>query len=459
MTHVHLIGIGGTGLSAIAWVLVEKGYSVSGSDRTLSPLACNLQSAGVKVNLGHRPENIQGADMVLRSSAIPDDNPEVLAAQQAGIPVFKRADFLGRLMADHLGIAIAGSHGKTTTTAMVAWMLTAIGQDPSYIVGSVMQNLGANAHAGQGPAFVIEADEYDYMFLGLTPQISVITSVEHDHPDLFPSEREYRQAFLDFVKRLPANGTLLACGDDAGAAAILAKSVRQGTHGLRYGTGAQADFQARGLQINSLGGTTFTAAVSGQPMAQIQLQVPGEHNVRNALAAFAVADILGLPLEESAQALNSFRGTSRRFEIRGVVQGITVIDDYAHHPTEIRATLAAARSRFPRQRVWAVWQPHTYSRTRALFDEFATSFRDADQVIVSEVYAAREAVETFSAAQVVKAMNHPGARFIGDLSEIASTLVRNLRAGDVLIVLSAGDADQVSTQVLAAIRERMGQNA
>ncbi|HVN54287.1 MAG TPA: UDP-N-acetylmuramate--L-alanine ligase [Anaerolineaceae bacterium] len=459
MTHVHLIGIGGTGLSAIAWVLVEKGYTVSGSDRTLSPLARNLQSAGVEVSLGHKAENILGADIVLRSSAIPDNNPEVLAARQAGIPVYKRADFLGQLMADHLGIAVAGTHGKTTTTAMIAWMLTAIGQDPTYVVGSVLQNLGANAHAGQGPAFVIEADEYDYMFLGLNPQVSVVTSVEHDHPDLFPTGRKYRQAFLDFVKRLPAKGILLACSDDPGAAEILSKSLSLGIHGLSYGTGAHADYQARSLQANALGGYTFTAAVSAQPMAQIQMQIPGEHNVRNALAAFAVAEVLGLPLEESAQALSAFRGTSRRFEIRGIAQGITVIDDYAHHPTEIRATLTAARSRFPGQRIWAVWQPHTYSRTRALFDEFAASFKDADHVIVSEVYAAREPAQPFSAAQVVKEMDHPGARFVAGLSEIAGALVKELRAGDVLIVLSAGDADQVSTQVLAAIRERMGQNA
>jgi UDP-N-acetylmuramate--alanine ligase len=459
MTNVHLIGIGGTGISAIAWVLVEKGYSVSGSDRNLSPLAASLQAAGVKISLSHRAENVQGADMVLRSSAIPDDNPEVLAARAAGIPVYKRSDFLGRLMADHLGIAVAGSHGKTTTTAMLAWALTVLGQDPTFILGGILQNLGTNAHAGKGDAFVIEADEYDRMFLGLTPRIAVITNLEHDHPDIFPTLEEYRQAFLDFTALLPRDGTLLACADDAGAAEVLHAAVQRGAHGLTYGLHTPADYQAAELHANAVGGFTFSVLRAGQPLANISLQVPGEHNVLNALAAFAVTYLLGLPAAGSARALGDFRGTGRRFEIRGTIAGVTVVDDYAHHPTEIRATLAAARARFPQQRIWAVWQPHTFSRVQTLFDAFAAAFSDADQVIVTEVYAARELQQPFSASQLVQAMQRPGAHFIPDLPAVSAFLAKELRSGDVLLVLSAGDADQVSTQVLATLRERMQQNA
>ena len=460
MTRIHLIGIGGTGLSAIARVLLESGIAVTGSDRAESPYARDLQASGVTVTIGHRPENVAGADLVVRSSAIPDDNPEVIAARAAGIPVLKRADFLGRLMAGKTGVAVAGTHGKTTTTSMIAWVLTALGQDPTYIVGGVLAQTGVNAHAGNGPAFVIEADEYDRMFLGLQPAIEVVTNVEHDHPDCYPTPADFQAAFVEFVRRLPESGTLVACAEDPGAAALIAEAEKLGKHVVSYGMRptvtaglVMLDTYSEIVSRNDQGGLTFSANVLSHPVS-VALRVPGRHNVRNALAALTVVQLLGLSLEQAARALGEFTGTGRRFEVRGEAGGVTVVDDYAHHPTEIRATLAAARSRYTSRRLWAVWQPHTYSRTQALFEQFATAFEDADEVIVTEIYPSREPKQNYSAATLVQAMNHPSAHFIAGLSEVSHYLLTHLRSGDVVLVLSAGDADQVSTQVLAGLNER-----
>ncbi len=450
MTRIHLIGIGGTGLSAIARVLLESGYAVTGSDRADSPFARDLQSAGVAVSIGHRPENVTDADVVVRSSAIPDSNPEVVAARELNIPVLKRADFLGSLMEDKTGIAIAGTHGKTTTTSMIAWMLSALNQDPSFIVGGVLANMGVNARAGKGLPFVIEADEYDRMFLGLKPFIEVVTNVEHDHPDCYPTPADFHAAFVEFVKRLPAEGMLIACGEDSGVAQLIVEAKKLGKNVIAYG--GEAEVRAENVRPNNQGGFTFDAIVRHKS-ASVALQVPGRHNVLNALAALTVAYLLGLDLAEAARALGQFTGTGRRFEVRGEAGGVTVVDDYAHHPTEVRATLAAARARYPGRRIWAVWQPHTYSRTRTLFDEFTRAFADADAVVVTEVYKAREPEEAFSAEQVVKAMPHPAVQFIAGLADVSNYLVSHLSRGDVLLVLSAGDADQVSTEVLARLKE------
>jgi UDP-N-acetylmuramate--alanine ligase len=448
MEHVHFIGIGGSGLSAIARLLAESGWPVSGSDRADSPLAGELVKLGVQVWIGHAPEHVQNAQVVVRSSAVPDANPEVQAALAAGIPVLKRAQFLGRLMQGKKGIAVAGTHGKTTTTAMVAWVLTRLALDPSYIIGGVSLNLGGNAHAGKGDAFVIEADEYDRMFLGLDPDIALVTYLEHDHPDCFPTMADYREAFRAFIARIQPGGTLLTCADNQEAAALIA-AAPAGIHTLTYGLSCPADYCAQALGANTRGGFSFAVWRSGQALAQVHLQVPGQHNALNALAALATAHILNLDLQLAADALGEFIGTGRRFEMRGEPGGIAVIDDYAHHPTEIRATLAAARSRYPGRRIWAVWQPHTFSRTRALLPEFLAAFGDADRVLVTEIYAAREAAEGFSAARITAQMHHPSARSTPTLAACAELLLRELQRGDVLLVLSAGDADQISAAVLA----------
>ena len=454
MTHVHFIGIGGSGLSAIARLLLESGYTVTGSDRVYSSFAEEVERAGATVFRGHHADNIAGADWVVRSSAVPEENIEVRAARAAGIPVYKRADFLGELMAEKRGIAIAGTHGKTTTTAMLAWVLSELGKDPSFIIGGIASNFGTNAHAGRGNYFIIEADEYDRMFLGLTPKIEIVTNVEHDHPDCYPSKDAFFDAFRKFVHRLPKEGLLIACKEDEGAREMLAEAQSMQRETIGYGFRGDSTLQADSLVPNERGGFDFLVRRAGTPPVSVSLQVPGKHNVLNALAVLSVIAWEALSLENAADALSRFTGTGRRFEFRGEAEGILIYDDYAHHPTEIRATLAAARARHPGKRIWAVWQPHTYSRTRTLFDKFLHAFDDADEVIVSEIYAAREPQEDFSAAQLVAAMTHPSARFIASFEDILDYLLRHLQSGDVLLVLSAGDANVISAQVLHALSER-----
>jgi UDP-N-acetylmuramate--alanine ligase len=303
---------------------------------------------------------------------------------------------------------------------------------------------------------VIEADEYDRMFLGLKPQIEIVTSLEHDHPDCFPTFDDMYSAFQSFVELLPPDGALIACAEDEGAFTLLTHARRKGLNIVSYSVQGEMTInspqwmQARALKPNNRGGFDFSAMtnMASADMLHVSLQVPGEHNVRNALAALSVAATLGLPLQEAANALSQFTGTGRRFEIRGERKGVILVDDYAHHPTEIRATLAGAKARYPNRRIWAVWQPHTYSRTQALFYEFSRAFSDADEVLVTEIYASREAKQKFSSAEVVSAMPHPSAHYSGTVLETKNHLLRNLRSGDVVIVLSAGDADQINTLLL-----------
>ncbi len=463
MTHIHFIGIGGTGLSAIARVLLENGHTVSGSDRVLSPFAEQLRADGVTVYVGHDAGHVKGADWVVRSSAVPDDNPEVAAALTAGIPVYKRADFLGQMMEGKTGIAVAGTHGKTTTTAMIAWALFVLGRDPSFIVGSTLNNLKTNARAGKGKPFVIEADEYDRMFLGLKPHIAVVTNVEHDHPDCYPTFEDIYAAFEQFVDLLPEDGALVACIDDPAATTLLHRVRRVGRNVVAYGNQGDQTLASpqwmlsRNLQPNDRGGFDFEAVSNFFPAGQalrVSLQVPGVHNVQNALAALAVTSLLGLPAHRAAEALREFRGAGRRFEVLGEAGGVTVVNDYAHHPTEIRATLAAARARWSEKRIWAVWQPHTYSRTQTLFEHYVSSFDDADEVLVTEIYAAREPKQDFTSAFVVSSMRHPSARFVAELKDVTKHLTKNVKPGDVVIVMSAGDGDRVSAELLARLLKK-----
>lgn len=459
--HVHFIGIGGSGLSAIATVLLERGERVSGSDRQMSPMLEQLRQRGAQIFTEHRSENIAGVDVVVRSSAVPEENVEVQAARSAGIPVLKRADFLDELLAGREVIAVAGTHGKTTTTAMIAWALLALGADPSFVVGGVMTNLGVNARAGQGQFFVIEADEYDRMFLGIRPNVAVVTNIEHDHPDCYPTPEDFYQAFQMFAGRLESGGFLLACGEDAGAQRLLREAQANGRRTLSYGLGAADwDYAARGMMTNQAGGMTFDVFCGDSLLtSSVSLQVPGEHNVRNALAAISVLHRLGFPASEAGRALGEFRGVGRRFDVAGEYGGVLLVDDYAHHPTEIRTTLAAARSRYPQRRLWAVWQPHTYSRTRALLDDFAEAFGQADCVLVTEVYAARETPPPggFSAHAVAEAisarrLDKTGVvKFAARLDEASQYLLENLRVGDVVLALSAGDAEQITQWLKEAL--------
>jgi UDP-N-acetylmuramate--alanine ligase len=450
--RIHLIGIGGIGLSAIARVLLEEGRRVSGSDLKLSSITDALADLGATIYQGHRAENVGDADLVVVSSAIPADNPEAAAACARGIPVVKRDWMLGRMVESRFGIAVAGSHGKTTITAMIALCLTEAGLDPTFIVGGIMENLGTNARAGRGEHFIVEADEYDRTFLGLKPNIAVVTNIEMDHPDCYPELDDLVEAFREFVNLVPADGCIIGCGDEERVRGVLEVGSWKLEVGrvITYGLGEGVDWRAVDVRPNEGGGSDFVALHEGQPVGEFSLRIPGLHNVQNSLAVLAVAYQVGLHLAGVGKTLRSFRGVQRRFEVKGEVNGIIVIDDYAHHPTQIRTTLRAARERYPERTIWAVFQPHTYSRTRALLGEFAASFADADHVVVTDIYAAREFDDLgVSAADIVARMKHPDTRYIPGLDETSGHLLDHLKPGDVLLTLGAGDGYKVGEDVLA----------
>lgn len=451
---VHFMGIGGFGINPIAQVMHQQGYVVSGCDLLESPLLAPLRKLGISVEVGHSPGHLErfAVDALVISSAIPPDNPEVEAARELGIPVYKRSDILEVLTKDRMSVAIAGTHGKTTTSGMAAYALSASGQDPSFIVGGVVEGLSANAHAGTGPAFIIEADEYDRMFMGLRPTISVVTTLEMDHPDMFGEFSDVFDLFGEFVDLLPKTGLLIAGHDNLPARQLAEQRRDKGLPALTYGiTGGE--WRAVDVRPNERGGMSFTVMQNGARVAEVALRLPGVHNVQNALAAVAVGAQLGVSRRAMADALSTFGGVERRFQVKGERHGITVVDDYAHHPTAIRVTLAAAAARYPDRPLWAVWQPHTFSRTRALLDDFAASFQDADHVIVTDVYRSRDR-ETFGIGpqDVLSRMkDHPDARHIGAFDEILAYLVEHARPGDVVIVMSAGDATRLCDDLLLAL--------
>lgn len=482
--RLHLVGIGGAGISAVARVLLGRGFVVSGSDVQENALTAALRAEGATVFIGHAAAHIAGAEALVISSAIPESNAEVAAARAAGIPVLKRADLLGHLMADEIGIAVAGSHGKTTTTGMIAQILLEGGLDPTVIVGGVLPEWGSNGRVGQGGFFVIEADEYDYMFLGLRPEVAVVTNIEHDHPDMFATAEDYLAAFADFVKLLPENGRLVACIDDEGVRRLLQRVALPGVEVTTFSVLANgrarasegraseghasegrptnrraADFQALDLRPNPLGGMDFVVQHEGQLVGLARLRVPGVHNVANALAAIVVGLDVGLDFHQIRQALANFGGVGRRFQVQGEVGQVTVIDDYAHHPTEIRATLAAARQRYPGRRIWAVWQPHTFSRTKLYLQAFAASFDLADRVVALDIYRSRE-TETLGidTAVVLNAMQHAAAVYIPSREEAAAYILDRVLPGDVILTLGAGDGHMVGEWILQGLRQRVGKN-
>jgi len=462
--HIHIIGIGGFGMSAIARVLHESGYSVTGSDRALSPLAEALQKEGVTIHVGHHAENVGLAELVLKSSAVGDDNPEVQAAQQVGVPVKERREFIATLTDEHNTIAVAGTHGKTTTTAMISHVLLEAGFDPSYIVGGIMSNTGTNAGAGLGEHFVIEADEYGHMFLGLHPQIAVVTNVEYDHPDYFRSPNELVLAFRLFLEKITPSGILITCADDTGAADIADERRKLMMPVVTYGIeNKNADWWAIDLTPNGKGGTAFTvcygATTRQGEIGRAEIQFPGRHNVANAMAAVAVGRQIGIGFDQIAEALASFNGTGRRSELMGEAAGVRVVNDYAHHPTAIRSTLNAWHEQLQgKGNLWAVWQPHTYSRTRTLADSFQESFGAAQHALITDVYAAREAftpgLDAPDIAQRMHRAGHPDARHTGDLNSTAQVLATEVQENDVVIIMSAGDAPQIGRALLSVLEKR-----
>jgi UDP-N-acetylmuramate--alanine ligase len=457
---VHLIGIGGAGLSAIATVLLEMGMHVRGSDRQPSATTQHLAERGAHVLIGQRAENLaelasaQRPDVVLISSAIDEQNAERCAAEALGLPVVKRDVFLPALLAQRRLVAVAGTHGKTTTTAMIVQVLRTGGVDCGYIIGSEVPKYGSGA-AGTAPEFVLEADEYDRMFLGLRPSIAVITNVEWDHPDCYPTPASFRRAFMQFTETVDRDGLIVACTDDEGVRQVLAYTPTRGPRSITYGLNEGADLSAVNARTLPGLGTVADLIWWNAPEGRLELAVPGAHNVRNALAALAVGVSCGVAVDAAVAALRDYRGSARRFEWKGEVHGVTVIDDYAHHPTEVEATLTAARRRYPDRRIWAIFQPHTFSRTRHMLYRMGESFDAADQVIVTDIYAAREADDgSVHARELVAASTHDAIRYIGVLRDVAAYLGEHTAPGDVVITLGAGDGNKIGEWLLEVLRNR-----
>ena len=450
-THrIHFIGIGGSGMSGLAEVLLNMGYQVSGSDLKATEVTDRIVSLGGRVFTGHAASNVEGSQVVVYSSAVKPDNPELSAARAAGVPVIARADMLAELMRMKYGVAIGGSHGKTTTTSMVAAVLQRGGLDPTIVVGGRLKTLGANAQLGHGRFLVAEADESDGSFLRLAPAVTVITNIDREHLDHYKDLDDIRQAFTYFANRVPFYGVSVLCVDDDNVRGILPNLTKR--H-ILYGTRPEAEI--RGVDLKLLPhGSVFQIEAAGRMLGTVELNVPGRHNALNAMAAVAVGLELEIAFAHIAEALAGFRGVGRRFELRGEAGGVRVYDDYGHHPTEIAATLAAAKGLGGR--VLVVFQPHRYSRTEALREEFGRCFTDADQAWILDVYAAGEPpIPGISGKTVVDSAHAKGAthvHFTPSHAEAVEAAVREARAGDVLLTLGAGDVSKLADTLLASLR-------
>ena len=449
--RIHLIGIGGAGLSAIARILLGRGLRVSGSDSRQSEITAALVAAGARVEIGHAAAFVAGADAVLATSAVPDEHIEVAAARGLGIPVYRRRHFMRALLEGFDTLAVAGAHGKTTTTAMLTHILQFAGQDPSYIVGGTLGNTGVNAAVGRGKIFVIEADEYDNMFLGLSPDIAIVTNIEHDHPDFFATEADTLTAFSRFAAQLTAEGLLIACADNPPALALADSRRAQGEPALTYGiASASADWRAVELRFQGLS-SHFIVRDGGRAQAQVRLRLPGAHNVLNALAALVAAQQRGVSMQQGAEALAGFISAGRRFELRGERDGIAVIDDYAHHPTAIQANLAAARRSFPQRQIWAVWQPHTYTRVEQFQADFVAAFDQADRVLVTPIYAAREKpIASLNSPKLAQAISaRCPAQFVPSFAAAAALIRDQAQKPAAILICSAGDANKIAELLLS----------
>jgi UDP-N-acetylmuramate--alanine ligase len=440
-------------MSGLAEILHTLEFDVSGSDLRENDITRRLAVMGVRIDIGHRPENIRRSDVVVFSSAIAQDNPEVLEARACGIPVIGRAEMLAELMRVKYGVAIAGSHGKTTTTSLVATVLRAAGLDPTVVVGGKMAALGSNARLGAGDLLVAEADESDGSFLLLTPTVAVITNVDAEHLDHYGTHEKIKDAFVEFASRVPFYGLAVMCLDHPHVQDILPRITRR--H-VTYGISTQADYSARSIRYSGLV-TSFRAFRRGEMLGDFTLSMPGTHNVLNCLAVIAVADELEVPLDVTQSALATFSGVGRRFSIVDEVLGITLVDDYGHHPAEIEATLDAAQKAYGR-RVVVAFQPHRYTRTRDLFEGFTRAFNRADVVVVTEIYAAGEkpiaGVTAATLAQAIREHGHHDVTYVEDKKNVSAELERRVKSGDIVIALGAGDINAAVRELASKLRKR-----
>jgi UDP-N-acetylmuramate--alanine ligase len=457
--RVHFVGIGGIGMSGIAEVLLNLGYKVSGSDLKTSSITQRLAAMGAVTFEGHRAENLAGAEVVVTSSAIARDNPEVAAAHLSHIPVIPRAEMLAELMRLKYGIAVSGMHGKTTTTSMLAVVLAAGGLDPTVVIGGRVDAMGSNARVGKSEYFVAEADESDRSFLKLWPILAVVTNIDREHMDCYRDMADVERTFVEFLDHVPFYGMVVACNDNDDLRRLL-PAVRRRT--VTYGTREGSDFLITDISSGTaaegrLATSVFRVHYQGKDLGEFHLHVPGEHNVRNATAAIAVGFGLDIPVEKIREGLEKFNGVDRRFQLKGRANGVTVIDDYGHHPTEIRATLAAARE-CGFSKIHVIFQPHRYTRTHLLLDDFATAFRDADSVTVLDIYAASEAPIPGASGQLLaERISHDRlskAVYAGSFAEAAEMTGATAKSGDLVLTLGAGNVVQLGPLVLEALEAR-----
>lgn len=441
--HIHFVGIGGIGMSGIAELLLNLGYRVSGSDVAESDITRRLQQLGGTLYAGHGRENVKDADVVVVSSAIRADNPEVKAARALSVPVIPRAEMLAELMRLKYSVAVAGAHGKTSTTSMLAEVLGAGGLDPTVVIGGKLKSIGSNAVLGAGDFIVAEADESDGSFLKFSPTISIVTNIDLEHLDFYQDIGQIKQVFLEFIERLPFYGLAVLCLDNEHVQDLIPHIKKRC---ITYGFSAQADFQAASAVFDGAR-TSFGVFHEGRHMGDISLNLPGRHNIANALAAIAVGHELEIPFETIRSALENLAGVQRRLEVKADTRGIKIIDDYGHHPTEIKSTLEAVRTSWPDRRLVVVFQPHRYTRTRALFDEFARSFYQSDILLVMPVYAASEpaieGVDHYLLSKAICAHGHKRARAVADMQEALADLQEMVKPGDIVLTLGAGNVWQV----------------
>ena len=449
--RVHFVGIGGAGMSGIAEVLLNLGYAVTGSDLHESEVTGRLRKLGAQVFVGHQEDNLMAnPSVVVISTAVKYSNPEVLEARRRHIPVIPRAEMLAELMRMKYGLAVAGSHGKTTTTSMIAAVLSTAGLDPTMVIGGQVHMLGTNAKIGQGEILVAEADESDGSFLLLSPTIAVVTNIDREHMDFHQTMERLNESFLNFINKIPFYGLAVLCLDNAQVRVLLPK-VRK--RFATYGLSSDADFSAQDLQMKPAG-VEYTVLHHAKPLGKLRLRLPGRHSATNALAAVTVGYELEIPFSQVAEALDGFTGIHRRFEIKGEPQGIMVIDDYGHHPAEIQATISAIRDSWKRP-LTVIFQPHRFSRTYDLFDEFLTAFEGADRLVLTEIYAAGEdpidGVTSEALYQAIKRRGHMEVEFISDKDQIVNQLAAKLNPGDIALTLGAGDIYKVGEALVEAL--------
>ncbi|NLM12860.1 MAG: UDP-N-acetylmuramate--L-alanine ligase [Epulopiscium sp.] len=447
---IHFIGIGGISMSGLAEILVKKGFKVSGSDMKNSKITRHLEQLGVDFHLGHLPSNIkEDLDLVVYTAAVKEDNPELMEARKKNIPTMDRAEFLGQIMRNYpYAIAVSGTHGKTTTTSMLSHILLEAKKDPTISVGGILDAIGGNIRTGHSDYFITEACEYCDSFLKFFPYIGIILNIEEDHLDYFKDIEHIRKSFTSFAKRIPKDGTLVINGDIENIHAILDEV---NCRVITFGTDAsRVMWTAANISYNEKACGSFDLFYQGKNMGRISLSVPGVHNIYNALAACACAYVLDIPVEDMANGLKKYTGTHQRFEIKGNLKGITIVDDYAHHPTEIKATLAVA-NRYPHNRLWCVFQPHTYSRTKAFLKEFAEALTAADHIILTDIYAAREKdLGEIHSKDLQREIEKLGkkAYYFSDFESIEKFLLQNCIPGDLLITMGAGDVNIIGEDLL-----------